>query len=591
MSWTSPLILALALLSSQGSENVVVREGYYVVRPGDTLEGITQQYLGDSERWRENWRLNGDLENPHRLRPGQVLRIYFRQLPETGAALAKTANEVDSNRPPRRDWETARRFDLLQPKDGVKTGDRSSAELEFGDATRLVVSEDSLVFLREAPASRGSATDIEIELGQADLEGAGLGAEDLDIEMVIGDATARPEPSADGTLRTRARSSDGAAQLMVYAGASALEAGGQNVAVDEGMGSSVAEGEPPSPPEKLLDAPELTAPAKGARLATPRPAFEWRPVPGFESYTVEVCGDETCGELVRRVTGLGAERWQPEDDLPVADLFWRVTAVAPSGLDGYPGDPRTLTILDKPDDQTPPTVALRVNGVHLAPRSGLNQGWILGPGARLEALIEDSGSGLDRWVPSLDGAETDLAAWQGPWTPGEHTVSLVAYDKAGNRAELEPTPIHYDVEPPRLTWGLETEGPSGELSATPDHTFQPTQRPNSYEVSVNDPHSWVPWLKQVWRVQTDPRQLVLSPARPVYVRIGDRKVLLTPDRGLWILAQDLACRSFVQLDHALDLEVTGRWWNNRTELSLDLMATDCVENATPVRLMLTTSNR
>ena len=51
--------------------------GLHVVVEGETLARITERYLGTSERWRENWKLNPDLENPHLISPGTRLRIIM----------------------------------------------------------------------------------------------------------------------------------------------------------------------------------------------------------------------------------------------------------------------------------------------------------------------------------------------------------------------------------------------------------------------------------------------------------------------------------------------------------------------------------
>jgi len=46
----------------------------YTVRSGDTLSGIAQKQLGDANRWREIFKLNGDvISDPDRISPGQVL--------------------------------------------------------------------------------------------------------------------------------------------------------------------------------------------------------------------------------------------------------------------------------------------------------------------------------------------------------------------------------------------------------------------------------------------------------------------------------------------------------------------------------------
>jgi len=46
----------------------------HIVVPGDTLWGISAQFLKDPYRWPEIWRLNPDeIRNPHRIYPGQIV--------------------------------------------------------------------------------------------------------------------------------------------------------------------------------------------------------------------------------------------------------------------------------------------------------------------------------------------------------------------------------------------------------------------------------------------------------------------------------------------------------------------------------------
>ena len=50
-------------------------EGWYVVRPGDTLEDISLRFLGNSQLWRLHLPLNIHVRNPNLVYPGQDLRI------------------------------------------------------------------------------------------------------------------------------------------------------------------------------------------------------------------------------------------------------------------------------------------------------------------------------------------------------------------------------------------------------------------------------------------------------------------------------------------------------------------------------------
>ncbi len=95
---------------------------------------------------------------------------------------------------------------------------------------------------------------IDIEVGQADLQGKSTKAARGDIEIVLGNVKAQPRTDPSGKVFTRARRpSAGGAQMMVYEGQGEVSAGGAKVQLDRGTGSATQEGKPPGPAEKLLD--------------------------------------------------------------------------------------------------------------------------------------------------------------------------------------------------------------------------------------------------------------------------------------------------------------------------------------------------
>lgn len=457
-----PALLATLLGTASGAlaQGPAAPQGgtaWHVVRPGDTLEGISRRYLGTASRWPEIWRLNPEIQDPNVLVPWQRVRISLvTAASQPVARVTRLAREVES-KPQPNPWDDARVDDLLRDLDGVRTRRQSSAELLYTDGKRLVVTESSLVFLRQVGGRLEAVPRDEIEIvdGQADLAGVASAGERLaDVEIFVGEARLRPEAGAAGSLETRARKADAGAQLMVYEGEGVVVAAGERVELARGTGTSVPAGGAPAPPEELLPAPEPASPAAGSSLAFANPTFAWRPVEGAASYVLEICADPGCGALVRRVTDIAAASWTPPEGLPTGDHHWRATAVSASELDGYPGETVPFSITGDRVDREPPRGSLRASG----PAVRFGTELVLGPGAHLEAELEDAASGVGEVEWLLDGAAVPQEKWAGPWSPGAHEASVTAADRVGHRATLEPLSFVSDSEPPAVTW--ERGGPA-----------------------------------------------------------------------------------------------------------------------------------
>lgn len=320
-------LLFCCTLSATAQDTV----GWHVVKTGETLEGITARYLGSPRAWRENWKLNPEVANPHRLLPGQRIRVIIaRTLPAQSALVQRVARRVEK-KPEPEPWTRAHPGDRLVERDGVHTFEASSAELKFDDDTLLTLTEKSLVFLRATrPVTQErDRSAIEILEGHADLEKPAKTRRAHDIEIIVGGTVAKPK---DEAAKARFRNAGQAAQVMSYRGATAVASAGAEVRVPGGMGVSVPEGEKPPAPEKLLDAPGVEA----RDVSVPRPTLQWTSLGGAKSYTVEVCRDRGCGEMIARATNVSETSWRPADALPGGSLFYRVTGRSASGLDGYP---------------------------------------------------------------------------------------------------------------------------------------------------------------------------------------------------------------------------------------------------------------
>ena len=94
------VVIGLASVAHAGGVRGVGPDGkkgwLHTVEKGDTLWDITQTYLGSPWIWPSVWKDNGDIDNPHRISPGDRLWISETEMRKlTDAEVAQIALEPD----------------------------------------------------------------------------------------------------------------------------------------------------------------------------------------------------------------------------------------------------------------------------------------------------------------------------------------------------------------------------------------------------------------------------------------------------------------------------------------------------------------
>ena len=465
------LVFWAPLLGSAEEQNLSsdigrpMERGVHIVRQGETLREITSYYLGSDDLWQENLRLNPQLANPDLIYPGQ--RIMVLREPNQGvsnALLTQVAGRVE-DRPMPHPWDEAQVRDLLLERDGIRTYEGSSTRMTFPDGTSVLLTEDSLVFLRKSGKllTGAESKSVEIVEGQADIDAQlGTGSQ-AQVEILVGGALATLNLDDQGVGYTRAKKVEGVGDfVMMYEGDGEVEAAGEKVQVDRGMGTAVADNQPPSPPEALLLAPEPTMPSANSVLDYANPGFEWEPIEDAASYTLELCRDDLCGELILRETGLVASSWTAAQALPAEDLYWRVTATSATGLDGYPSVATPFSLVSARLgttgasarlDTTPPRGELQVIGRSVWVEGKL----VVDETVKLKTNFADSESGLAKQSPWVNGHPAGASFWGGPWQGGSFEAKVVASDRSGNVGETAPLLFTVDADPPVVDWRLDRQ--------------------------------------------------------------------------------------------------------------------------------------
>jgi hypothetical protein len=163
------------------------------------------------------------------------------------------------------------------------------------------------------------AASLLLAVGLALARLGGLGPSGEPARESLVDGGRRIELAADGTLRGLEHLSADRRGRIARALASGRLEVPQTVRELAGQTSSLRGGEPPS------DGPEPLGP-RATVVASDRPSFRWRPLPGADSYQVTVFDP---GYRRLAASGpLGGEQWAPAEPLPRGPvLSWQVAAV------------------------------------------------------------------------------------------------------------------------------------------------------------------------------------------------------------------------------------------------------------------------
>ncbi len=127
-----------------------------VVRPGDTLWGISHKYLKDPTKWNVIVRHNRlPTADPTVALPGMTLRIPMDLIKAElrAATLVHAVRKVLSRKKGRPDWKKTTKGRLLYHGDGLRTMDKSWARVKFFGGHLLSIDPNSMTILKSPKKS------------------------------------------------------------------------------------------------------------------------------------------------------------------------------------------------------------------------------------------------------------------------------------------------------------------------------------------------------------------------------------------------------------------------------------------------------
>lgn len=334
-------LFAFAGLIAVAGASHAAEDFIYTVQAGDHPWNIAQRYLRDTSDALRLTRLNR-ITNDRTVPPGTQLRIpaQWLKLETTAVRLMAlhgeaTITQTDGSS------RAARSGEDLAAGSRVRTGERSSVMLVFGDGSRVLMRQASeLRVLRSDKRALGGGVLVTLELVRGGLENMVNPRTSPDNRFEI------RSPAAVAAVRgTRFRviASEQRTWTEVLEGAVDVDNPAGQVQARAGQGTVAQVGRAPQPPEPLLPAPALSAlPSRLERLPIDWPLA---PVPGAVRYRTQLAPDASFTRIVSDEVSV-APRARVLD---IADdnYVMRVLAIAADGLEGIPAE-RPVQVYARP---------------------------------------------------------------------------------------------------------------------------------------------------------------------------------------------------------------------------------------------------
>ena len=305
--------VSLALLLLLGVAGGAYAQSTHVVRPGETLWGISGQHFNEPRRWPELQRDNA-VPIPERLQPGQVLTLG-------GGAVAAVA-DLSGNAWLKRGNDAPRALVLgaqVQANDVLVTDYGAFLSLGLPDGSRVVMPSSSAV---QVLVVDGRLTQLELLNGRVEAHVQKQRGREFEIRNRIASLGVR------GT-NFRARNEEGITSAEVIEGTVAVSSEGQQRLTLTAARGALLEGANAMQVQTLLPPPQRVRDA-GARVIAV-------PVPEARGYRMQLAHDERFLQVVYEARSEPGEFAMPAD-LPSGFYHLRLTAFDAQQLEGMPGD-------------------------------------------------------------------------------------------------------------------------------------------------------------------------------------------------------------------------------------------------------------
>ncbi|MFH1416638.1 MAG: LysM peptidoglycan-binding domain-containing protein [Elusimicrobiota bacterium] len=279
------------------------------VRTGDTLHGFASKYLKNPSEWPKIYDINKkEIKNPNKIYPGQIINIPIEMLKDKVGDLTGILNSVKVKKREKRDWNKGKKNETLFPEDGILTGDKSFARIDFLVGSNLKINENSLIYLKPTKAKTAVASLLE----------GGLNVNKAKIITPAAEILPRGNSQYDVDIDKEKNT-----KVSVRLGEVDVKAQGETVTVIQGFRTMVEFSKAPQSPVALPLAGEEALEFKEDILSNKELIFY-----------LEVSGDEEFNILAKKeeTSDLGLDHIK--EGLKPGQYYWRAAIIDKHGFRG-----------------------------------------------------------------------------------------------------------------------------------------------------------------------------------------------------------------------------------------------------------------
>jgi hypothetical protein len=274
------------------SSLVLAEDWTYRMHQGDTLTELSQRFL-KPEFTPEMLQVYNGIIKDREIPIGTEIRVPVDWMSQklAGVEVRYAFGDTKLFRRGESEPESISPGTVLNAGDRISTADKSAISLKFADGSHLLVGPESEVVFDALSIFEGQGmldTRIRLQRGRVEnrIKPIGRPGSRYQIHTPAAVTVVR---GTDFRVSVDAQSQQ--TRSEVTEGKVDVTGSGETVAVNAGEGSLIEQGQPPTPPRRLLPAPDLSILQASYQL--PMPEVEWQPLSGAVSYRVQLLDENT----------------------------------------------------------------------------------------------------------------------------------------------------------------------------------------------------------------------------------------------------------------------------------------------------------